>query len=141
MKISSFEQPLPDGATLAVYNNDNLIFTSSASWLHPLFDLEKFFASYSGPCHDLSAHDKAVGKAAAALLVRLGIRHIHTELASSLAVRFLDEAGIPITYDKKVERILCATEGLLADVDDIKEIYSILRMRMETVSGTQPGKP
>ena len=40
--MKCYTQALPAGISLAVFNGDDLIFTSGAKWLHPLFALEEF---------------------------------------------------------------------------------------------------
>ena len=35
---------LPVPVTLRLFDGDNVIFSSERHWLHPLFDLEAFFA-------------------------------------------------------------------------------------------------
>ena len=137
MNIAAYQQPLPADLTLAVYNDDVMIFSSRGKWLHPLFDLECFLLTYAGSVNNLSVHDKVIGKAAAVLIARLGVKHIHTELVSFLALDYLNQRHIPITYTGKVDRILCATEKILADETDSDHMYDLLRQRLEqTGKGT-----
>ena len=128
-------KPLPEGSTLCIYNGNSLVFKSSGKWLMPLFEAEKFFESYKGMKDDLRAHDTAIGKAAAVLMVRLGIKKIHGNLFSSLAMDYLKKEGIPFFYDNMVDRLMCATEDLLSSVSDIDEMYRILRCRARLVQG------
>ncbi len=73
-----------------------------------------------------------VGKAAAVLILRLGIRRVHANTISALGKSVLEMEGVELTHDTVVERILCGTEELLAHVDDVEEAYRILRDRLST---------
>lgn len=130
-----YKKNLPEGASLAVYNNDDLIFTSCGKWLYPLFEFELFLNSYSGPHEHLAAHDTVIGKAAAVLMLHLGITHIYANLASRLAVEFIEKINqktdqkIDFAWGSVVDRLLCATEGQLEDLNDIDEMYRLILQR------------
>src|SRR5574344_179950 len=137
-----YKNPLPQNKTLAVYNNNDLIFTSFGKWLHPLFELDTFFSSYEGPKDNLCAHDTSVGKAAAVLMIRMGIKHIYANLTSRLAIKYIEEINkenpnniITLEYDALVDRLLCATENQLEDLYNADEMYSLLRQRAKLVQG------
>jgi ABC-type Mn2+/Zn2+ transport system ATPase subunit len=140
---NQYLQPLPADTTLCVYSGAQLIFANSGKWLMPLFDLEKFFASYTGQRTDLSAHDTAVGKAAIVLMVRLGITRIHANIASSLAFAYVDTLNetrpdknkILLSCSNRVPQLLCATESLLSGMTDSDTMYSLLRRRAKKTAG------
>ncbi len=127
--MKCYTHALPAGVSLAVFNGDDLIFSSSAKWLHPLFALEEFLLTYSGPRDMLSAHDTAAGKAAAILMTRLGIKRAHINLVSDLAAEIYEQHGIALSYEQRIDRLLCQTEALLASMDDEEEIYLLLKER------------
>lgn len=127
--MKCYTQALPAGISLAVFNGDDLIFTSGAKWLHPLFALEEFLLTYNGERDMLSAHDTAAGKAAAILMARLGIKRAHINLVSDLAVEIYEAYGIALSYERRIDRLLCQTEALLASMDDEEEIYLLLKER------------
>ena len=83
------ESKLPKDTSLCVYADENLIFSCKGKWLMPLFELETFLTTYTGSRDCLSAHDSAVGKAAAVLMIRLGIKRIHADLASDCAKNYM----------------------------------------------------
>lgn len=124
---------------LEVYAGDRLVFFSDGNWIHPLFELEGFLADHRGQPEDLLAIDKIVGKAAAMMLVHFGIGQIRAGMMSSLAADFLQQREVPFAYDELVDRILCRTEELLADVDDLDEAYRLLKRRAG--GGTHPSPP
>ena len=130
---------------LNIYNGNTLLFTSQSKWLHPIFEFEDFLKeedqkSDALPCTEmlnLTAHDSAIGKAAAVLLVRLGIKKMHGDLVSSLAVDYVTKTlgKDCITYDKLVDRLMCQTENILDSLTDVDEMYYILRQRADKVLG------
>ena len=115
--------------TLEVFLKDKLIFFSDKHWLHPLFELEQFIYKTDYKAPDLTAHDKIIGKAAALLLIHLGIGHVKGELMSKLGKEALDRYGVKNDYTNLVDRIICATEYLLKDEFDHVNAYSILKKR------------
>ena len=133
--MEPYKQPLPEGITLRVYNNEELIFSDGGRWLTPLFALEEFLHTYEGDRSNLCAHDTAAGKAAAILMVRMGIRGVHINLMSSLALTYYEENGVAASYETKIEKLACKTEALLETLTDSDEMYRLLRMRAKLVTG------
>ena len=138
--------PLPPGTTLAVYQGERPVFQSSGKWLHPLFELEQAFSAGTlPPAAGLSLHDSAIGKAAAVLIIRMGIRRIHADIASGLARDYVQEVNrnlpageqVEFSYTHLVERLLCATEAQLAPLQDSDSMYFLLRQRAQLVCGTE----
>lgn len=105
------------------------VFESSGKWLYPLFELEDFLQDSPIDMPKAELHDKIIGKAAALLITRLEPGKVHGGVMSQRAMPVFDAAGIPYGYDQAVERILCKTEDLLADIDDIENAYSLLSRR------------
>ena len=73
--------------------------------------------------------DKVIGKAAALLIVRLGVGCVHGDVMSELAVKVFSQSGIPHTFDKLVKRIDCQTEEILLEIDDQDIAFRILCKR------------
>jgi zinc transport system ATP-binding protein len=121
--------------TLELFHGPRRLFESAGRWLHPLFELEAFLAVSSWPRPELrgelEVRDKIVGKAAALLLVRLGIRRVHAGLLSGLGHGVLERNGVVVSADARIPRIACQTEVLLAEVDDPEEAYRLIRRRLE----------
>lgn len=141
--IAAYRLPLPEHTTLCVYDGDTLIFSNGGKWLMPLFALEDFFKTYDGSRSDLCAHDTAVGKAACVLMIRMGVKKIHANIASALAIDYVAELNrvrdghdpIELSYDTSVRRLLCATEDRLETMHDSDEMYTHLRFRAKLVQG------
>lgn len=144
----SYRNPLSENTTLEVYNGGDLIFKNSGKWLYPLFDLEEFLKNFKGDKSNLRAHDTAIGKAAAVLMFRMNIHHIHANLISELALEYLEsknkaneisckenKTGVEVHFDSKVRRLLCATENQLEPLFDEDEMYFLLRQRAKRVLG------
>ena len=126
---------------LKIFDDENLIFSSESKWLHPVFEFEDFLnqKALNAPVStdNLFAHDSAIGKAAAVLLVRLGIKKMHGDLVSSLAVNYITQTlgAECITYGTLVDRLMCQTESILEPLSDVDEMYYILKKRADRVLG------
>lgn len=140
MNLPSYKSPLPEGISFLMWSGGNPepVFSTGGKWLHPILDAERFLEKNPGLRDDiLCVHDSAVGKAAAVLLVRCGVRYIHADLASSLAVSFLEGYNLSQPEDRKIcfscgrmtDRFRCATEGELELLDDIELMYKLIKRR------------
>ncbi len=121
--------------SLEVFYKGECIFSSEGKWLHPLFELEEFLTAQSYSPETLLVRDKIVGKAAALLLVRLGMRRIAAGVLSRLAQQVLDRHHISYRFEQSVDRIDCQTEALLAEIDDPEAAYSFIRERARRSAG------
>jgi hypothetical protein len=116
--------------SLTLYIDDQPVFQSDGKWLYPLFELEDYQVTNLLDLSHARIHDKVIGKAAAFLIVRLGIGHVHADLVSELGIQVLDRWRIPCSFGQKVEKIDCQTEAILFNVDDIDRAYQILCKRV-----------
>lgn len=115
-----------NNTTLSVYIEEETIFKSDRHWLIPLFELETFVKTNQIDLSKAVLHDKIIGKAAAFLILRLGVQIIHANIISRLACEVFDRYSIQYTYDQLVERISCKTEEMLANIDDPEIAYDII---------------
>lgn len=115
--------------TLRAFHGRRQVFSSVGKWLYPLFELEEFLRSSSYAHGSVRVEDKIVGKAAALLLVRLGIRRIKAGILSEPGRAVLRRHGVQHGADRIVERIDCRTETLLLEIEDPEEAYRIVRAR------------
>ncbi len=145
---------LPEGITLQLYlaqpevasSSWKVLFSSSKKWLHPLFELEEFLASHTSKentnkrsfdfgnnlnvsASDLFLRDTVIGRAAAILITRMGIKRIETNLISSLAIPLLQEHSVQFESIRTIDAIACMTENLLKDYSDSEEAYALLAER------------
>jgi hypothetical protein len=117
--------------TLTVFHDGTPIFISYGKWLHPLFELEDYLTVHPIPPENLTLQDKIIGKAAALLIHRLGLRTVKAGILSRLGESVLQHNEITYTYEQLVDRIHCQTEELLAEVEEPEEAYDLLRIRAE----------
>ena len=121
--------------SLIIRYQDIIIFTSDSHWLHPLFELDDFLSKNAYAASELFLCDKIAGKAAACMIVRLGIRKCHIELISERAIPIFEKAGVECTYDTLVEQIECRTEYLITDDMSVDDAWLFLRKRAGRVEG------
>jgi len=121
--------PLPAPLTLRLYAGDEVLFASDGHWLHPLFELEAYFTKSGQDPARTRLVDRITGRAAAFLVARLGIPELHALLLSHRAIPVLERHGIRYRCDELVDQVSCATEELLADVQDPEAAWSILQER------------
>ncbi len=115
--------------TLQVFAGETLVFLSDGKWLYPLFELEDFLADGDWEPATLTVRDKIVGRAAALLLIRLGIRDVRAGIMSRLGREALERHSVKYEYDTLVHRIDCRTEEMLADEFDPDRAYARLKQR------------
>ena len=120
---------LPAPLTLRLFDGDKVIFSSERHWLHPLFDLEAFFAQGGHDPAKTRLMDRITGRAAAMLVARLGIRELHTLILSRRAIPILARHGIRYRFRELVDRVACATEDLLAETQDLEAAWLLLQER------------
>jgi len=118
--------------TFEVFENGQCVFSSNKHWLHPIFDFEEFLQTWPGERQSLLVRDKIIGRAAALLLIHLGIRRIHAGTISLLAIRALEHYRVPFTFDLQIDRIACQTENILSETLDSGQAWEIIRQRIAT---------
>jgi zinc transport system ATP-binding protein len=120
---------LPAPLTLRLYQDGKVAFSSEKHWLHPLFDLETFFAQSGLDPASTCLVDRITGRAAAFLVVRLGIRDLRTLVLSRRATPVLERYGVRYQCLETVDRVPCGTEDLLADIQDPEAAWTLLQKR------------
>ena len=78
-----------------------------------------------------SIKDRAIGKAAAALMIIGGVKEAQTPIISTPAKNLLLKHGVKVTYQKEVDNILnrnktglCPMEKRITDTESLYEIYN-----------------
>ena len=120
---------LPPPLTLRLFEGEEVLFSSDKRWLHPLFDLEAFFAQSGRDPARTRLVDRITGRAAAFLVARLGVPELHTWILSRRAIPILARYGIRYRCGELVDRVACATEDLLAETLDPELAWSLLQER------------
>lgn len=79
---------------------------------------------------DAEVADKVVGKGAAALMIKAGVKNVHGDVVSNAAMELFKMYGTGISYDSLVPHIInrkkdgqCPVETLCGDCTDIDELY------------------
>ena len=87
-----------------------------------------------------SIADLVVGKAAAMLFVRSGIKAVFARLMADSAKEYMEKNGIVCEYGKLVEKIfnregteLCPMEEAVADTEDVEKAYYLLLDRIKLI--------
>jgi len=114
---------------LEAFSGETLIFYSDGKWLYPLFELEGFLAPMNYEPAHLVVKDKIVGRAAALLLIRLGVGYVIAGIMSRPGKEALEKHEVKYEYERLVDRITCRTEELLIDEYDPQKAYAILKER------------
>lgn len=134
------EYVLTDPFTLKLFLAGQVMFSSQKVWLHPLFDLEGYLSESDCDPSSVVLSDRIIGRAAAFLLVRMGIRQLRTQVISRLAIPVLEAHGVEYRCDEIIERIACATESELVEVKDGELAYAMIRGRWERAYSKQCGR-
>jgi ABC-type cobalamin/Fe3+-siderophores transport system ATPase subunit len=121
--------------SLLVTQNGKELFTSNSKWLYPLFELEDFLSKNEFLPENLYLTDKIAGKAAAFLIVRLGLKNVHIHLISEGGIAVFNRFKIGFTYDELVPKIQCKTEEIVSGDESIDAVWQMLRRRAGRVSG------
>ncbi len=117
--------------TLEVYRGEQLVYWSDSRWLHPLIELETFLRTSPYAPAGLTVHDRVTGRAAALLLVYMGIQTLHTEVLSEPGRDILERYGVTYTVAQPViPRIACATERLLLESTDPVAAWELVQQRL-----------
>jgi len=132
------KRSLPDGVSLEVLRDGTVVFRSMGKWLHPLLEVESFLESTQADASELVIHDTIAGRAAAALMIRMGFTIVKARMMSRPAVELFQSHGVLYYYDVLVEKIACKTEELIDHSMDLDEIHRII---LERAKASRPVLP
>ena len=113
-------------ASLVVRRNEETVFSHNGSWLHPLFDLEKYLRETRIDPELLVLQDKIIGKAAAFLVVNMGFKKVKALTLSVPGKKVFEENSVDYEYETLVDKILCRTEQMLAETSNPLEARKII---------------
>ena len=115
--------------------SSTLSLTSDLRGVMPIID----FINKSYDLSGASVADLVVGKAAAMLFIKAGIKDVDTIIISKPALKVLEEHHITVKYEKLVDNIinrdktgLCPFESLVLDVDDVSNAYELIVEKLES---------
>lgn len=117
------------------------MLTSKKSGIAPMME---WFAAGEGMAGGAAA-DRVVGKAAAMLFVKAGIREVYAGVLSESAREYLCRHGVSVTYETLTERIInragtgfCPMEERVLLIEDAEEGYLALQQKMEEMRNQKP---
>lgn len=121
------------GHSIALCKEGKLL-ASDGRGVSPMIDFLQDGIDLSG----YSVADKIVGKAAAMLFVKAGIKEVYAEILSVSGKNFLEEHGINVGYETLAEKIInrtgddiCPMEKTVADIIDPEEGYEAIRNKLK----------
>lgn len=109
-------------------------YTSKKRGVAPIVDkFDEDSEFFKGAC----VADKVIGKAAAMLLVKYGVKEIYAEVISDHAVNFLADKNVSLTYNVRVEYIInrtktdmCPMEKTVLNISDETEGEQMIRRKL-----------
>ena len=118
------------GHTLCL-SKDGVLILDDKRGITPLLELIASGKDVSG----YSAADKVVGKAAAALFIKCGVKQLYAAVLSKGGAKLLESHGVEYVYDTLTDAIInragtdaCPMEKAVRDIEEIEDRYvAILR--------------
>ncbi len=118
------------GHTLCL-SKDGILILDDKRGITPLLELIASGKDVSG----YSAADKVVGKAAAALFIKCGVKRLYAAVLSKGGAKLLESHGVEYVYDTLTDAIInragtdaCPMEKAVRDIEEIEDMYvAILR--------------
>jgi len=120
-----------------IFIKDNKEYISNLKGIAPLFSMIEELDDTSG----YSVADKIVGKAAAMIFVKMGIKEVYGEVMSLSGKQILEQYNIPYSYNTLVSKIInrkgddiCPMEKTVIDIDDLDVAYKLLKNKNELLN-------
>ena len=121
-----------EGHTLCLCKDGNCIYSEKRG-ISPMMD----FIADGVDLNGYSVADLVVGKAAAMLFVKCGIKNVFAKTASAHARKVFDLFGLHYECETLVDSIInrtgddiCPMEKAVLNTDDVQEAYLILQSRL-----------
>ncbi|MCH5148444.1 MAG: DUF1893 domain-containing protein [Clostridiales bacterium] len=121
-----------EGHTVCLCKDGKCLFSEKRG-IAPMMDFIADGVDLSG----YSVADLVVGKAAALLFVKCGIKRVFAKTISEHAKRVLELYGVDYEYDSLTEKIInrdgtdiCPMEKAVLGCDDVEEAYLILQNKL-----------
>lgn len=120
------------GHTICLCKNGECLY-SEKKGIAPMMDFIASDANLEG----YSVADLVVGKAAALLFVKCGIKNVFAKTLSENGKKILERFGIDYEYETLAEKIInrsgtdiCPMEKAVANTDDPEEAFQILKNKL-----------
>ena len=120
------------GHTICLCKNGNCLYSEKRG-IAPMMG----FIADGTDLTDYSVADTVVGKAAALLFVKSGIKEVFAKTLSESAKKVLEENGVPYTYETLTEKIInragtdiCPMEKAVLNTDDPEQAYTLIKLAL-----------
>ena len=120
--------------SVAVIKNGTIVHTASGRGISPVLGI---IESDPEILKDAAVVDKIVGKAAAMLFVRSGVKAVYAVTMSRAGREFLEKTGMPFMSELHVENLInrtntgiCPFEQTVMDIDDPEEAFEAIKDKM-----------
>lgn len=122
-----------DGHSIALVK-DGEVITSDKRGIAPLADYLSEGKTFEG----FSAADLVVGKAAAMLFVKAGVKSVYAKVISQSGKTYLESHGAEVTFETLTEKIMnrlktdiCPMEKTVSDIDDFEQGFIALKNKLD----------
>lgn len=124
------------GHTICLCKNGDCLYSEKRG-IAPMMDFIASGTNLAG----YSVADIVVGKAAALLFVKCGIKNVFAKTLSENGKKILERYGIDFEYETLAEKIInrsgtdiCPMEKAVANTDDPEEAFSILESALKSLN-------
>lgn len=124
------------GHTICLCKNGDCLYSEKRG-IAPMMDFIASGANLAG----YSVADIVVGKAAALLFVKCGIKNVFAKTLSENGKKILERYGIDFEYETLAEKIInrsgtdiCPMEKAVANTDDPEEAYAQIAQALKKIS-------
>ena len=127
-----------EGHTICLCKNGKCLY-SEARGISPMMDFIANGVNLVG----YSVADLIVGKAAALLFAKCGIKEVYAKTLSQGGKKILEDNGVPVIYQTLTEKIInragtdmCPMEKAVANTSDPEEAYTLIKQTLATLRNT-----
>ena len=124
-----------EGHTIA-FCKDGEVTVSDKRGIAPVMDFIAEGRNFKG----YSVADVVVGKAAAMLFIKTGVKRVYAKVLSQKGKEVLEKFGVSFEYGNLTERIInrdgtdtCPMEKTVWDVEEIEEGYALLKAKLQAL--------
>ena len=123
------------GYTCVIRQYNGNVVTSNKNGIAPLMD---YMADGQEGAEE--AADKVIGKSAALLFIKMGVRRVYGEVMSEHAKQVLEHAHVAYSYGELVPYIInrqgdgmCPMEKAVLQTDDAERAYCLLKEKLDNM--------
>lgn len=134
---SAIHQIDEEKAVCLIIQNGKIVASETGRGVAPIIKLYE-----SGILENSYVVDKVVGKAAAMVMTKGGIKACHAVTVSRPALSWFEAHGVMVEYDVLVDHIInrtgdgmCPMEQTVLEIEDDKEVITVLKEKIKELSG------